>query len=590
MISPNAPRPPYGIALGYLLIGAAWIFLSDYLVDRLVPHEFQETVSIVKGWLFVLVTAAILALLLRRYHRARNTLERRLGEIVDNLPSTLYVFDRDGRAILLNRAMAGLFGQSVETALGKTREELGIDAEAAAAHRANDLRVIATGETLVTEESNPQADCTHTYLTIKFPLTTLDGPVQAVCGISTDITERKRAETALRASEEQFRAIFEVASIGIVQVDPSNGQILRYNETFREITGYGDEELRILNFPDLTHPDDRERDWELFTHAAQGRTPLYQNEKRYVRRDGSIVWVRLNATFVRDESGRPTRTVALCEDITEKKRTEDELATYRQRLEEMVRERTGELQETKLALMNIVEDLNLKSDELAAANRELEAYSYSVSHDLKAPLRGIDGYSRLLETTRADQLDDEGRLFIANIRRGAEQMNQLIEDLLAYSRLERRTLRKVGVDLPELVQAVVAEQAPEIERYGVRLRLEVATLTARADRDGLAVVLRNLLGNALKFSRDAQPPAIEIGARAEEGKTLLWVSDNGIGFDMKFHDRIFEIFQRLQRSEDFPGTGIGLALVGKAMKRMDGRVWAQSSPGQGATFFLELPP
>lgn len=241
-------------------------------------------------------------------------------------------------------------------------------------------------------------------------------------------------------------------------------------------------------------------------------------------------------------------------------------------------------------LLNELEDrVRERTAQLEAANRELESFSYSVSHDLKAPLRGIDGFSRILEEDYRDRLDAEGRRFLQNIRRGTAQMNQLIEDLLAYSRMERRSLQGASLDLSAMVQDVLAERMAEIEQSGVLLRPQLPEVTVFADREGLLIVLRNLLENAIKFSRDAQSPTIDIGARSEGDKTVLWVRDNGIGFDMKFHDRIFDMFQRLQRAEDYPGTGIGLALVRKAMQRMDGRVWAESSPGAGATFFLELP-
>jgi signal transduction histidine kinase len=155
--------------------------------------------------------------------------------------------------------------------------------------------------------------------------------------------------------------------------------------------------------------------------------------------------------------------------------------------------------------------------------------------------------------------------------------------------MERCSLQSARHDLSTLVQAVLAERLPETAHAEVLVRLQAPDISVLADRDGLAIVLRNLLENALKFSQKAQPPSIEIGARAEGDKAILWVRDNGIGFDMKFHDRIFDIFQRLERAEDYPGTGIGLALVRKAMQRMGGRVWAESAPGAGATFFLELP-
>ncbi len=230
-----------------------------------------------------------------------------------------------------------------------------------------------------------------------------------------------------------------------------------------------------------------------------------------------------------------------------------------------------------------------RTAQLKAINNELETFTYSVSHDLKAPLRGIDGYSRLLQEEHAASLSEEGQAFLANIRKGAQQMNQLIEDLLAYSRLERRALQTVRIAPEKVAEAVVAEFADEIHAHRAMMGVAIPCLEVRADTDGLAMILRNLLGNALKFSRDAPQPAIEIGGREETESCILWVRDNGIGFDMRFHERIFEIFQRLQRAEDYPGTGIGLAIVRKAAQRMGGRAWAESAPGQGAIFYVELP-
>ncbi|MBE0597040.1 MAG: hypothetical protein IH614_07215, partial [Desulfuromonadales bacterium] len=281
-----------------------------------------------------------------------------------------------------------------------------------------------------------------------------------------------------------------------------------------------------------------------------------------------VRWSRWEIRPWQASDGQPGGIVIFTEDITERKRSEEVIRQLNAQLEERVRLRTAELE---------------------AVNRELETFSYSVSHDLKAPLRGIDGYSRLLEEDYGDRLDAEGCRFLANIRQGAAQMHQLIEDLLAYSRLERCTLQPTVIDLPALVRAVLAEREAELGQAGVQLRLELPALQVSADRSGLALVLRNLLENAIKFSRDARPPVVEIGARPQDNGVLVWVRDNGIGFDMKFHDRIFEMFQRLQRVEEYPGTGIGLALVRKAVQRMEGRVWAESASGAGATFFLELP-
>jgi signal transduction histidine kinase len=168
-------------------------------------------------------------------------------------------------------------------------------------------------------------------------------------------------------------------------------------------------------------------------------------------------------------------------------------------------------------------------------------------------------------------------------------MGALISDLLDYSRMERRTMEHQAVALLPLVELVLEGHSADIASAGTAVRLQVEPMTLELDREGLAVVLRNLVGNAVKFSQGNPQPVVEIGARSEAGRRILWVKDNGVGFDMKYHDRIFGIFQRLQRTEDYSGTGVGLALVAKAVQRMGGRVWAESTPGQGATFHLEFP-
>ena len=260
--------------------------------------------------------------------------------------------------------------------------------------------------------------------------------------------------------------------------------------------------------------------------------------------------------------------ILVVRDITERKRIEDEVLRLNAELEERVATRTAEL---------------------AAINKELETFTYSVSHDLKAPLRGIDGYSRLLLEDHLEQLDEEGRLFLRNVRHGVDQMSQLIEDLLAYSRMERRGMNGIPVELGALMGRILAERAKDIQASGAQVRVEVAGLVARADPEGLAMVLRNLLDNALKFHRPDRPAQVEIRGQAAGNLIQIAIQDQGIGFEMRFHARIFEIFQRLQRAEDYPGTGIGLAIVRKALHRMGGSIRAESAPGQGATFHLELP-
>ncbi len=230
-----------------------------------------------------------------------------------------------------------------------------------------------------------------------------------------------------------------------------------------------------------------------------------------------------------------------------------------------------------------------RTDQLQRAYGELEGFSYAVAHDLKAPLRAIDGFAHLLREELGSDVSRQADSHLKRIRGGAMKMASLIDDLLSYANTERRVLNAVHLELQALVKSIVDECADEIERRGIRMTIDVEPLTLFLDVDGLALALRNLLGNAIKYSSAVPNPVIEIRASRTGNRALLTVKDNGIGFDMQYHDHIFNVFQRLHRDEQYPGTGIGLALVRKAVERMGGRVWAQSAVGEGATFFVELP-
>ncbi|HEX7771386.1 MAG TPA: ATP-binding protein, partial [Pyrinomonadaceae bacterium] len=233
--------------------------------------------------------------------------------------------------------------------------------------------------------------------------------------------------------------------------------------------------------------------------------------------------------------------------------------------------------------------IEIRTAELNAKSQELESFAYSVAHDLKAPLRGIDGYSRLLLAEYTANLDDEGRGFLQTIQSSTDEMTQLIDDLLAYSRLERRELKTDRIELASFVNLLVEERRRDATQRPIDFVIEVNGATVLADASGLAQSLRNYLDNAIKFTRKVNEPRIEVGSKEGAESSVVWVRDNGIGFDMKHHDQIFNIFQRLHVATDYPGTGIGLAIVRKAMERMGGRAWAESEPGHGATFYLEIP-
>ncbi len=395
-----------------------------------------------------------------------------------------------------------------------------------------------------------------------------EGRPTRLLGTHTDITAMKAAEQKLSHSEARLKEAQRVAHVGSWQLMHGDGTLTWSDEVYRIFEL--DSETFVPSYEAFlaqVHPDDRDMVQRALERSVSKRTP-YDVVYRLPFGDDRVKFVDERGETQYGESGAPIRSLGTVQDITVRKQAEDEIRTLNLELEDRVKQRTRQLEN---------------------ANRELETFTYSVSHDLKAPLRGIDGYSRLLIEDHLDQLDDEGRQFLHNVRHGVEQMNQLIEDLLAYSRMERRGMHETEVQLHRLVDSVLEERRDQLASSKAVTKVKLDFLVVHTDPEGMTMVLRNLIDNALKFSRDSRPPVIEITGRARDEAIILQISDNGIGFDMRFHDRIFDIFQRLQRAEDYPGTGVGLAIVHKAMQRMGGRVWAESAPGAGARFMIELP-
>src|ERR1035437_9631934 len=347
----------------------------------------------------------------------------------------------------------------------------------------------------------------------------------------------------------------------IVAITDARGKITYVNDKFCAISKYSREELlgqdhRIINSGH--HPKTLIR--ELWQTIGGGR--VWKGELKSRAKDGTFFWLDTSIVPFLDEHGKPTQYITIRADITERKQAEE-----------------------KIVQLNA--ELPAYAAQLAAANRELDAFSCSVSHDLRAPLRAMDGFAELVVQNCGPQLPDKGRHYLDVIRESAQQMGELIDDLLTFSRLSRQALEKRTVDTAGLVNECLGELAAARAGRQVEIRLG-ALPPCEADRSLLKQVWLNLLGNALKYTGRREHAVVEIGCTRKPGEAVYFVRDNGTGFDMRYVHKLFGVFQRLHRADEFEGTGVGLAIVQRVVHRHGGRVWAEATVDRGATFYFTL--
>lgn len=402
-----------------------------------------------------------------------------------------------------------------------------------------------------------------------------------VVAIVRDITERKQAEATLREREHRLRSIYNTVADVIfhLEVEPDGGyRFASVNPAFSSVTGVPEDAVigkrvhEIIPEPSLSFVLDRYREairerkivrWEETSDYPTGRLT------------GEV-----SVAPVFDASDTCTHLVGAVHDITERKRTEVE----REQLLAREQEARAEVERLNVELEQRVAN---RTEQLEAANKELEAFSYSVAHDLRAPLRAIDGFSRLVVDGYGASLPDDARRYLDRVQQGARHMGELIDDLLTFSQLARQPLRRQRIDTRHLVEQVIAHLQPEHAAGTAAIR--VAELpSVEADPALLRQVFANVLSNALKFTRSRAEPRIDVTHQADGGEVVFVVRDNGVGFDMRYVDKLFGVFQRLHRAEDYEGTGVGLAIVQRIIHRHGGRVWAEAEIDKGATFYFTL--
>jgi PAS domain S-box-containing protein len=625
--------------------------------------------------------------LIRNAYRNRQEVERKRAEdeikssriflemVIDMSPIAMWISDKEGTITRVNHSLCNTINLTEDAVVGKYNVLKDANLE---------IQGVMPRVRAVFEEHEPArfsipwkaADAgdvdfegardMHIDVSM-FPILNAQGELTNVVCQWVDITERKRAEEALRLASAYNRSLIEASLDPLVTIG-SDGRITDVNVATEKVTGHSRGELIGTDFMDyFSEPEKAKAGYQKV--FQDGFVQDYALEIRH--KDGHLTPVLYNASVYRDEAGQVMGVFAAARDITEHKRAEEEIeslakfpsedpspvlrvgrdgtllyaneasnmllqdwqleidkpaplvlreaasetltqqartmvdtehshriisffiapivnagyvnfygrdVTERRRAEEEIRNLNAELEKR-------VRD---RTAQLEAANKELEAFSYSVSHDLRAPLRAIDGFSRVILEDYSDKLDDEGKRYLNIIESNTKKMGQLIDDLLVFSRLGRQEIRVSEMNMGKLAKAISEELKLAVPER--KLKFTINTLIpAQGDQAMIRQVFVNLLSNAVKFTRPKENSVIEVGGANEGDENIYFVKDNGVGFDMQYVNKLFGVFQRLHSAEEFEGTGVGLAIVQRIIHRHGGRVWAKGKVGEGATFYFTLP-
>jgi PAS domain S-box-containing protein len=465
---------------------------------------------------------------------------KQLQDIIDSAPNVVFAKDSDGKFILCNKKFEELLGTTQEELKGKTDYDL-------------ITKILLAGKAQQIEEEADLADgIHHHFIANKFPLFDESGKPYAVCSISTDITQAKKMETALKESEERYRQLADSMPM-IIWTALVDGTGDYFNRKWFEYTGVTIEDGLGQGWTKVIHPDDLEHTLETWKKSVETGAD-YEISYRFRRYDGEYHWFLGRAVAQKDKNGNTVKWYGTSTDIHEQKLAQEKII------------RTSEA--------------------LERSNKELEQFAYVASHDLQEPLRMITSFANLLAMKYKGQLEPKADEYICIITEGAQRMQRLIKDLLTYARITSKTSPSVLIDLNSVIEDVSKDL--QLIIFETKTTIKYGHLPALyIDPIQIKQLFQNLIQNSIKFRGEANP-VIEINVSQEDSLWTFSIKDNGIGISPDYYEKVFVIFQRLHEKDKYPGTGIGLAICKKIVERHGGRIWVESEIGKGSTFYFTI--